>query len=129
MALFTPFKGAITMTPQAAAAFKAQLLTRRADFFDQLATLRGGPVGRVEASADHFGQKQDSTAQEATARELEFALDEHESAELAGVDAALHRIDAGTFGICVECGVEVPLKRLQVLPQAARCIRCQKAAE
>ena len=118
-----------TMTPQAVANFKAQLLTRRTDFFDQLATLRGGPVGRVEASADHFGEKKDSTAQETTAREIEFALDAHESAELALVDAALRRIEVGSFGTCIDCGVAIPLKRLHARPEAARCIACQQKSE
>lgn len=111
------------------AGFKTALLARRASFFDQLATLRGGAVGRTEASAEHFGQKQDSSAQEATARDLEFALDDHESAELARVDAALKRLEAGTYGRCVACGQAIPRARLLAAPEAARCLACQRAVE
>jgi DnaK suppressor protein len=40
------------------------------------------------------------------------------------IDAALSRLDAGTFGICVTCGDAIALGRLQVRPQAKLCIRC-----
>lgn len=117
------------MTLQDFSPFKAQLLQQRASLLAQLATLRGGPIGRVEASADHFSGRSDSTAQTATERELEFALDDRETTELAAVDAALQRIEAGTYGRCTVCDVAIPEARLQVAPEAARCITCQEKAE
>ena len=39
--------------------------------------------------------------------------------------AALHRIDLGTYGTCVDCGVPVPEGRLEAKPEAARCVACQ----
>lgn len=42
-----------------------------------------------------------------------------------GVVAALERIDAGTYGRCLACGRPVPEGRLEVRPDAARCITCQ----
>lgn len=109
--------------------FKKQLLERQAVLLDQLATLRGGQKSRSEASADHFSHPEDSTAQVNTARDLEFALDEHENIELADVAAALARIEAGTYGHCVDCGVAISAKRLHVTPAASRCIDCQEDAE
>jgi DnaK suppressor protein len=118
-----------SMTTQLTAPFEAQLIARRAELTDQLATLRGGHISRVEASAEHFGQSEDSTAQVTTARELEFALDERETAELALVQAALNRIAQGTYGQCVDCGVAIPAARLHAAPEAARCIACQEKVE
>lgn len=109
--------------------FKERLLARRASLQEQLNTLRGGPVGRAEASAEHFEREQDSTAQVNSARELEFALDEHESAELRQVEAALARIEAGTYGLCIDCGMDIPPARLQAAPEAPRCIACQEKIE
>lgn len=117
------------MTTQLTAPFKAQLLARRAGLLEQLATLRGGPVGRAEASAEHFGRPEDSTAQVSSARDLEFALDERETAELREIDAALNRIETGTYGRCTDCGVEIPAARLHAAPEAPRCITCQEKAE
>jgi DnaK suppressor protein len=109
--------------------YQTQLLAQRASLLEQLNTLRGGSVGRAEASAEHFGRPEDSDAQVNTARDLEFALDERETAELRLVDAALARIEAGTYGQCVDCGVEIPAARLQAAPHAARCIACQEKTE
>jgi len=39
--------------------------------------------------------------------------------------AALHRIDLGTYGTCVDCGAGVPEGRLEARPEAARCVKCQ----
>ena len=109
--------------------YKNQLLQQRAALLAQLAQLRGGPVGRVQASAEHFAAHEDSSAQTATARELEFALDDHETTELAAVDAALQRIATGTYGLCTSCGTRITPQRLAVAPQAARCMPCQEKAE
>jgi DnaK suppressor protein len=38
---------------------------------------------------------------------------------------ALHRIDLGTYGTCVDCGGAVPEGRLEAKPEAARCVACQ----
>lgn len=45
------------------------------------------------------------------------------------VEAALARLDEGTFGVCVDCGTPVPEERLEARPEAARCIECQTKAE
>jgi len=117
------------MTTQLTAPFKEQLLAQRANLQEQLNTLRGGTVGRAEASAEHFGRPEDSTAQVSSARDLEFAMDERESAELRLVEAALSRIEAGTYGQCIDCGVQIPAARLHAAPEAQRCIACQEKAE
>lgn len=42
------------------------------------------------------------------------------------IDAALARIDAGTFGRCLSCGIDIPAERLQLRPFAAACVPCQQ---
>ena len=117
------------MTTQLNAPYVAQLRAQRASLLEQLNNLRGGAVTRAEASADHFERAQDSEAQVNSARDLEFALDERETAELRDIDAALARVEAGTYGQCVDCGIDIPTGRLHVAPQAARCITCQEKTE
>ncbi len=117
------------MTTYLNAPFKEKLLAQRASLLEQLKNLRGGSIGRAEASAEHFGDPEDSTAQENSARELEFAMEEHETAELRQIDAALARMEAGTYGQCIDCGVEIPAARLHAAPAAPRCITCQEKAE
>ena len=59
-------------------------------------------------------------------RELLVARHEIDSRALAEVDAALARIDAGSYGICIDCGREIPRERLDALPQATRYIGCEQ---
>ena len=114
--------------PQAAP-YQQQLLAMRAALLAQIAEQRGGVMGRAETAADHFSRPEDSRAQVATARDLEFAIGEREADEVTAIDAALARIEAGRYGECLACGVAIAAARLQVSPEAARCIHCQEKAE
>lgn len=118
------------MSTQITAPFKKQLQEQRASLLAQLASLRGGNVGRAEASAHHFGEREpDSRAQMENERELEFTLDARESAELDAIDAALQRIETGVYGVCTDCGADIPAARLHAAPETSRCVSCQDQAE
>ena len=101
----------------------------RASLLEQMNAQRGGVLGRAQAAADHFERRQDSTAQVATEREVEFAIGEREVDELVMIDAALARIEAGHYGECTDCGVDIAVARLHASPESARCIACQEKAE
>lgn len=38
---------------------------------------------------------------------------------------ALHRCDTGTYGICTDCGEQIPTARLRAKTEAIRCVQCQ----
>jgi len=44
------------------------------------------------------------------------------------IDAALARIESGTYGRCVSCGSAIPVERLEFRPFAATCVTCQQPA-
>ena len=44
------------------------------------------------------------------------------------IDAAVERIDTGTYGRCVHCGSAIPAERLEFRPFAAGCVSCQQKA-
>lgn len=54
------------------------------------------------------------------------ASERQRRADIQKISAALHRLDAGEYGECVECGEEIAEKRLEVDPAAAFCIRCAR---
>lgn len=54
---------------------------------------------------------------------------EVESRELQFIQQALARIEAGTYGRCEACESSISAARLQVLPYATMCIKCQRASE
>jgi DnaK suppressor protein len=66
----------------------------------------------------------DSTEQEITEALLVAAR-----TALRDVESALARMAHGAYGRCVDCGEPMPLVRLEVLPQVARCMGCQQEAE
>jgi len=45
-------------------------------------------------------------------------------AQLGETDAALARVDAGTYGVCENCGRPIPAARLEVRPAARLCVPC-----
>jgi DnaK suppressor protein len=54
---------------------------------------------------------------------------ERNASLLREVRAAILRIEAGTFGICVNCEEQITSKRLAAIPWASSCIVCQEAAD
>lgn len=64
-------------------------------------------------------------ADEYAERERDVALLAIEQDQLEHIKAALARIDDGTYGICLDCGEPISPERLEVLPYATTCIRCQ----
>jgi len=61
--------------------------------------------------------------------EISSQLAEVESRELARIENALERMRRGQYGICEGCGVNIPVARLNALPYATSCIKCQREAE
>jgi DnaK suppressor protein len=61
--------------------------------------------------------------------EISSELAETEARELVRVERALERLHTGCYGVCEICGRTIPLARLQALPYATLCIRCQTLDE
>jgi RNA polymerase-binding protein DksA len=82
-------------------------------------------------------ETQDSTADNHPAdvatvtfdRELDYSLEENEERLLGAIDAALARIDEGTYGICTACGQPIGEERLEALPWTTQCIDCKRKEE
>lgn len=66
---------------------------------------------------------------EGYARDFQLGLIENEDEILQSVQEALDRIEAGTFGTCESCDALIPERRLQVVPYAKFCVKCQSASE
>jgi hypothetical protein len=92
--------------------FRAQLIEQRGFRVDQLRLLCTTP-----------------TRQSRSGREVTAALKAGARSALREVEAALRRMDEGSYGVCISCGEGLPIERLEILPQVARCMPCQRAAE
>ncbi len=62
-------------------------------------------------------------------REANAAMIDHHVDEISGIQAALSRVDSGTYGLCVDCGETIGFQRLQAYPSANRCLQCQSKVE
>jgi DnaK suppressor protein len=108
--------------------FRDVLLTERARIEAALENLRNENPGSVEEETGEETSDQ-HLADTATAmhdRELDYGLTENEEDLLKSIDAALERIEEGTYGICTNCGKPIGEERLEALPWTDLCIDCAK---
>jgi DnaK suppressor protein len=92
----------------------------------QIASLTGDLNGVIDASissnADDEHDPEGATI--AYERAQVAALLAGARRRLADLDAALERLDAGTYGRCERCGLPIPAERLAVRPSARTCVSC-----
>ena len=62
-------------------------------------------------------------------REIDWSLEENSEHVLADIDAALARIEAGTYGLCEGCGRPIAEARLEALPWATLCLEDKRKEE
>ena len=77
----------------------------------------------------HVDQHPADVASEFQDADDQNALLENSAGQREQVVAALARLEAGTYGVCVDCGQPIPDARLEVRPEAARCIQDQEKFE
>ncbi len=111
--------------------FRVALVDERRRVEHALATLRHDHPGSLDdeveevASDNHLAE----TASATLGREIDYTLGDNAEQVLSEIDAALQRIDDRTYGICFNCGNEIPRERLEANPWASLCIDCKRRAE
>ena len=84
---------------------------------------------RTDSSKDREVLDQGESSEVDIQEDIEFALIQMKSETLNKIDAALRRLDDGSYGDCFECGDEISEARLRALPFAVRCKDCEEARE
>ena len=105
-------------------------------FRDKLLDRREGLVGQVQA-AELYSRERDAEATQdpadmaanAYTKELLVSMSDNDRQLLNSIDEALERIEEGNYGKCARCGEALPEKRLEAVPWARHCIRCQDLQE
>jgi DnaK suppressor protein len=87
-------------------------------------TRERGEILGVEAAKDPYG-----SASSAHDDELAAITMDRLAQDLKLIDRAIADLDAGRYGVCIECGEPIAAKRLKALPFATRCIDCQAQSE
>lgn len=115
------------LTAAQRSALEAALLERQR-MLDLAIASHQGP-SRAEFAREVLLQDADDAPQRDSDREVELARADREVVELGEVSRALARIRADDYGLCADCGAEIPVARLALEPWALRCVACQSRAE
>jgi DnaK suppressor protein len=108
---------------------RERLQTERRQVAEQIENLRASLARSLEDEIEEDGSDS-HPGDSATAtfdREVEVTLEDTLEDQLAQIDGALERVEAGTYGICIECGRQIQPDRLEALPYTDRCIDCARA--
>jgi DnaK suppressor protein len=87
----------------------AALHKRRTEANGDLSSM---PIHMADIGSDNFEQ------------EFTLTLMQSEEDTLTHIEAALERIEEGTYGQCELCGIRIPKARLNALPYATTCVKC-----
>jgi DnaK suppressor protein len=93
---------------------------------DLMKTVRNQQIS--DTTQNDIGDSVDE-ASRSIERELLFELSDNERTTLDQIEAALRKMDKGTYGLCESCQKPVAKARLDALPFARYCINCQNSAE
>ena len=75
------------------------------------------PIHMADIGSDNFEQ------------EFTLSLMESDAGTLDKIEAALERVEDGTYGHCEECGAKIPKTRLNAIPYATMCVKCASEYE
>ena len=111
------------MDKESLSRFEEDLMARRNALHLRLSSSTQQRDASFNEAKDEGDQASASEASKVLAAEQAQAI-----RMLEAVNAGLDRIDAGTFGKCINCGQEIGTKRLEAIPWTQYCIVCQELA-
>ncbi|MET7273371.1 TraR/DksA family transcriptional regulator [Streptomyces flaveolus] len=85
--------------------------------------------GLMRDSGDGAGDDEADTGTKNITREHELALAANAREMLTQTERALERLDAGTYGLCENCGDPIGKARMQAFPRATLCVECKQKQE
>ncbi|HEY3170804.1 MAG TPA: TraR/DksA family transcriptional regulator [Thermoanaerobaculia bacterium] len=105
--------------------YRRLLEQKKAELSAELAKARDAEEESNEESTQDIADK----AVSSYTREFLYSLTDSERTALLRIDEAIARIDDGTYGSCMNCGVPMSEKRLAAVPWTPHCVDCQELAE
>jgi DnaK suppressor protein len=113
-------------------AFRTRLLDARRQVVGAIDNIHAENPGSLGDETDETTYQDNHLGDVATAtfdREMASTLEDNSTHVLNEIDAALGRIDDGTFGTCSSCGEAIGMERLEALPWATLCIEDKRKQE
>jgi DnaK suppressor protein len=122
-----------TMNVSPLAQMRELLVAERHRLDAELAAVRDevgatGSGGNL-AAMERYGQDATELASDTVGREVDLSIEMDLTEQIHEIDAAIIRLDGGTYGNCEVCGRPISAERLAALPAARRCVADQETAE
>lgn len=114
------------MTPRELDLARLELQRRRHSILE--AARGAGAEHEALRQAERGHELEEEAQAEQALADLE-RLGDAERMELRRIDAALERLERGSYGACAACGAPIEPRRLAALPWAIRCAGCEEARE
>ena len=110
---------------------KRRLIEEREGVLEERRRLVEDTSRSMEEAVDEDGNDSHlaDSASETLDRSIELSLEDNADHLIAAIDAALGRIEAGTYGQCERCAQPIAEERLEALPWATKCIECKRLEE
>jgi len=120
-----------TTTTKFLAAQRQELLARRESYLADVARSTATALELTEDGANQDMADEDGFGEGDTLnieRDRLLVVASEAQARVVEIDAALARVEAGTYGHCEACGKPIPEARLEAVPEATLCVACKSGA-
>jgi RNA polymerase-binding protein DksA len=116
-------------TPQEVAEARTELQSEALRLRTEITSSEEALAGLMRDSGDGAGDDQADTGTKNITREHEMALNANAQEMMEQTERALERLDAGTYGLCENCGNPIGKARMQAFPRATLCVECKQKQE
>ena len=116
-------------TPEEVEEARGELQSEAQRLRDELIASGEALDGLMRDSGDGAGDDDADTGTKNITREHEMALAANAREMLYQTERALERLDAGTYGLCENCGNAIGKARMQAFPRATLCVECKQQQE
>ncbi|GHI90173.1 TraR/DksA family transcriptional regulator [Streptomyces xanthophaeus] len=116
-------------TPAEVAQARTELESEILRLRNELDASEAAISGLMRDSGDGAGDDQADTGTKNITRESELALAANATSMLEQTERALERLEAGTYGLCENCGQPIGKARMQAFPRATLCVDCKQKQE
>ncbi|MFF7595657.1 TraR/DksA family transcriptional regulator [Streptomyces mirabilis] len=116
-------------TPEEVAEARTELQSEALRLSTEISSSEESIAGLMRDSGDGAGDDQADTGTKNITREHEMALAANAREMLEQTERALERLDAGTYGLCENCGNPIGKARMQAFPRATLCVECKQKQE
>ncbi|MFA6587957.1 MAG: TraR/DksA C4-type zinc finger protein [Patescibacteria group bacterium] len=109
-------------------AFLTDVKNRLVKDYNAITSRIGSLISKGKGLFEEHGIKDEENAAEVAEYQNRLSLEKNLEKAKGEIEEALKKVEAGTYGICQECGNQIESERLKILPSATICAACIKKA-